>query len=128
MNEPVNESTFEPKNELVSKPGSFISAHVLDAGAGRPAAGVGVRLTDSAGAPMAESVTDNDGRVGDLGPELLPPGNYQVIFATGDYYARQNVRCFHPTVSVLFTVDAAERHYHIPLLLSPFSYTTYRGS
>ena len=107
---------------------SYISAHVLDAAAGRPAAGVSVRLTDDGGTPIAEAVTDADGRVGELGPERLDPGTYQVTFGSGDYFAGRGVDSFHPQVSVLFTVAAGQAHYHIPLLLSPYSYTTYRGS
>ena len=107
---------------------SYISAHVLDAAAGVPAAGVAVRLSGADGTPLAESVTDSDGRVGDLGPERLDPGVYQVTFGSGDYFAGRRVDSFHPQVSVLFTVAADQAHYHIPLLLSPYSYTTYRGS
>lgn len=107
---------------------SYISAHVLDAAAGMPAAGVGVRLADADGAMIADSVTNQDGRVPDLGPERLDPGVYEVTFGSGEYFGAQGVDCFHPAVSVLFTVAADQAHYHIPLLLSPFSYTTYRGS
>ena len=107
---------------------SYISAHVLDAAAGVPAAGVAVRLTGADGTAVAESVTDSDGRVGDLGPERLDPGVYQVTVGSGDYFAGRRVDSFHPQVSVLFTVAADQAHYHIPLLLSPYSYTTYRGS
>ncbi len=107
---------------------SYISAHVLDAAAGLPAAGVGVRLTDADGVTVAESLTDDDGRVGELGPDRLEPGTYQVAFGSGAYFAARRVECFHPEVLVRFTVAADQRHYHIPLLLSPYSYTTYRGS
>lgn len=107
---------------------SYISAHVLDAAAGVPATGVTVRLTGADGTAVAESVTDSDGRVGDLGPDRLDPGVYQVTFGSGDYFAGRRMDSFHPQVSVLFTVSADQAHYHIPLLLSPYSYTTYRGS
>jgi len=107
---------------------SYITAHVLDAAAGVPAAGVAVRLTGADGTAVAESVTDSDGRVSELGPERLDPGVYQVTFGSGDYFAGRRVESFHPQVSVLFTVAADQAHYHIPLLLSPYSYTTYRGS
>ncbi len=107
---------------------SYISAHVLDAAAGVPAAGVSVRLADVAGSTIAESRTDADGRVRELGPERLDPGVYQVTFGSGDYFAGRRVESFHPQVSVLFTAAADQAHYHIPLLLSPYSYTTYRGS
>lgn len=107
---------------------SYISAHVLDASAGKPAAGVAVRLAEAGGGVLADSVTNADGRVPDLGPERLAPGAYEVTFGSGDYFAEQGVSCFHPSVTVLFTVAADQDHYHIPLLLSPYSYTTYRGS
>jgi 5-hydroxyisourate hydrolase len=107
---------------------SYISAHVLDAAAGVPAAGVTVRLTDAEGTTVADSVTDADGRVGELGPERLDPGVYGVTFGSGDYFATRRVDSFHPEVSVRFRVAADQAHYHIPLLLSPYSYTTYRGS
>jgi 5-hydroxyisourate hydrolase len=107
---------------------SYISAHVLDAAAGVPAAGVTVRLAGADGTAVAEAVTNDDGRVADLGPERLDPGVYQVTFGSGDYFAARRVDSFHPEVSVLFTVAADQAHYHIPLLLSPYSYTTYRGS
>jgi 5-hydroxyisourate hydrolase len=107
---------------------SYLSAHVLDAAAGVPAAGVAVRLTDAAGAIVAEAVTNEDGRVGELGPDRLEPGVYQVAFGSGDYFAGRRVESFHPEVLVRFVVAADQAHYHIPLLLSPYSYTTYRGS
>jgi len=107
---------------------SFISAHVLDAVAGVPAASLRITLADRDGAPIADQVTDHDGRVGDLGPDLLEPGEYAVTFATGDYFARQDRTTFFPQVTVHFTVTAGEAHYHVPLLLSAYSYTTYRGS
>lgn len=106
---------------------SHLSAHVLDAAAGRPATGVVVWLA-AAGRRLAEGVTDGDGRVSDLGPDRLDPGVYQVTFASGDYFAGRGVDCFYPAVTVLFTVAAGQAHYHIPLLLSPYSYTTYRGT
>jgi 5-hydroxyisourate hydrolase len=107
---------------------SYISAHVLDASAGVPAEGVSVQLTDASGTLIADSVTNADGRVADLGPDRLDPGDYAVTFGSGDYFAGQGLNCFHPSVSVLFSVAADQGHYHIPLLLSPYSYTTYRGS
>lgn len=107
---------------------SYISAHVLDAAAGAPAAGVQVQLAARVGEPIASATTDANGRVSDFGPDDLEPGQYQVTFGSGDYFAARGVECFYPTVTVLFTVAAGQTHYHIPLLLSPYSYTTYRGS
>ncbi|CCH77590.1 urate oxidase structural factor [Nostocoides japonicum T1-X7] len=107
---------------------SYVTAHVLDAAAGMPASGVGVRLEDASGEILATAATDADGRVADLGPDVLPPGDYRVVFATGDYFAARSTPCFHPEVAVLFRTRADQAHYHIPLLVSPFAYTTYRGS
>jgi len=107
---------------------SFISAHVLDASAGNPAADVEIRMHADDGTALGVAHTDADGRVGELGPDTLPPGDYRVVFATGAYFAARGQDCFHPLVEVRFTVAAGQRHYHIPLLLSPFAYTTYRGS
>ncbi len=107
---------------------SYLSAHVLDAGAGRPAAGVEVLLATAAGDSLASAETDADGRAHQLGPDHLAPGDYRVSFASGAYYAGRGIDCFYPRVTVEFTVVAGQAHYHIPLLLSPYSYTTYRGS
>lgn len=107
---------------------SFITAHVLDAVAGAPAPLVSVRLLTAAGELLAEAVTDPDGRVRDLGPQTLPPGAYRVTFGTGAYFADRGQDTFYPSVTVDFTVAAGQAHYHVPLLLSPFAYTTYRGS
>ena len=106
---------------------SLISAHVLDAAAGRPAAGVGVTLRSAVDGELAAAHTDRDGRVADLGPDRLDPGSYRVTFGSGAYFAPRG-GCFYPEVAVEFLVEPDQSHYHIPLLLSPFSYTTYRGS
>ncbi|WP_284252457.1 hydroxyisourate hydrolase [Litorihabitans aurantiacus] len=105
--------------------------HVLDAATGRPASGVAVVLTDEGGAEIARGETDADGRAG-LGPARLAAGTYELAFATGAYFAARGVAAFHPRVRVTFALadeaDGSPRHHHVPLLLSPFSYTTYRGS
>ena len=123
---------------------SAISTHVLDIAAGCPAAGMRVRLERVAPAghetaPAAEEVaaasTDADGRIRGLGPEIVPPGTYRLIFDTGGYLARRRgvsgrssaAPTFFPEVTVTFTVAEGE-HYHVPLLMSPFGYSTYRGS
>lgn len=102
---------------------SAITTHVLDTSTGRPASGVAVALLRD-GTEVAHARTDHDGRwVAADG--AVPPGTYRLVFATGDYFRGAT---FHPQVSVDFLVrDSAERH-HVPLLLSPFGYTTYRGS
>lgn len=107
---------------------SHLSAHVLDAAAGVPAAGVLVQLATADGQPIASATTNSDGRVGELGPDHLEAGQYLVTFDSGGYFAGRGTDCFYPSVTVRFTVAADQPHYHIPLLLSPYSYTTYRGS
>jgi 5-hydroxyisourate hydrolase len=110
---------------------SAITTHVLDTALGRPAAGVPVRLSrieaDEATVVLADAVTDDDGRVTDLGPDQVPAGTYQLRFGTAAYYAATGQECFYPQVSVTFAVTD-RRHHHVPLLLSPFAYSTYRGS
>jgi 5-hydroxyisourate hydrolase len=109
---------------------SHVTTHVLDTGAGRPAAGVAVVLYRKDGGSwheLASSATDADGRAKDLGPEQLAPGHYRLNFGTGDYYARLGTATFFPEVDLVFEVKGPE-HYHVPLLLSPFAYSTYRGS
>lgn len=102
-----------------------LSTHVLDVGRGEPAIGVAVRLergSDSDGwIELARGETDHDGRLRGWRPEIdLPAGRYRLVFATGGD--------FFPEVPVVFEVTDPHRHLHIPLLLSPFGYTTYRGS
>ncbi|GAB6985979.1 hydroxyisourate hydrolase [Nocardioides pyridinolyticus] len=99
-----------------------LSTHVLDTSRGRPAAGIAVRV-EGAGVVLGEGVTDDDGRVGDLG-HGLEPGDYVVHFDTGSYLGEG---AFYPSVSVAFRI-AADEHFHVPLLLNPFGYSTYRGS
>jgi 5-hydroxyisourate hydrolase len=106
---------------------STLSTHVLDATRGIPAAGVAVVLHDEAGTASWRAVTDDDGRVKDLAPGGVGPGTYRLTFRTGDYHARTGQDGFYPEVTVAFRVDE-ERHYHVPLLLSPYAYSTYRGS
>jgi 5-hydroxyisourate hydrolase len=103
-----------------------LSTHVLDATRGRPAAGVAVRLSSSDG-PLATGETDADGRCA-LVPGDLPAADYELSFDTAGYFAAGGVEAFYPWVTVAFTVRDATAHHHVPLLLSPWSYTTYRGS
>ena len=97
---------------------STLSTHVLDTAAGLPATGVRVFLETRTGTPLDESVTDQDGRIGGLGGELHA-GDYVLRFATEGV--------FFPEVVVVFTISD-ERHHHVPVLLSPYGYSTYRGS
>jgi 5-hydroxyisourate hydrolase len=110
---------------------STLSTHVLDAVSGLPATGVRVALDrrDSDGwQPLGEAVTDDDGRVRDLAPDGLGAGVHRLVFATGAYFAATRQTGFYPEVSVVFEVTDPGRHYHVPLLLSPFAFSTYRGS
>jgi 5-hydroxyisourate hydrolase len=104
---------------------SQVTTHVLDAVAGRPAAGIAVALHGPGGF-VADGVTDADGRIRELGPEALPAGDYRVEFATGAWFAAQGRDAFYPRVVIEFRLG--DGHHHVPLLLSPFAYSTYRGS
>ena len=110
-----------------------ISTHVLDPSAGRPAAGVAVFLEcerSSGWELVNEGVTDEDGRL----PTLLPAGveleaaRYRILFDSGAYFAATGARGFYPEVAIVFEVTEPAEHHHVPLLLSPFGYSTYRGS
>lgn len=109
---------------------SAITTHVLDVALGRPAAGVPVVLERVAGTEVTEigrARTDEDGRVRSLGPANLPQGTYRLVFDTAAY-AHPAEQPFFPQVTITFTVHDQARDYHVPLLLSPFGYSTYRGS
>jgi 5-hydroxyisourate hydrolase len=109
-----------------------LSTHVLDTAAGQPVPGLAVRcerLDDDAVHLIGERRTDTDGRIGDLvSREDLTRGTYRLTFATGDWAAANGRPMFYPEVSVTFAVTAADVHHHVPLLLSPYGYSTYRGS
>ena len=106
-----------------------LSTHVLDATTGRPAAGVQVRLEgtgEDGWAPAGAGTTGADGRLRLPGePE---PGVYRLTFASGAYFQARGSATFYPEVTITFEVTAPGEHYHVPLLLSPFAYSTYRGS
>lgn len=110
-----------------------ITTHVLDTARGVPAMGVPVRLEVSAGPgkwkPIGKGTTDQDGRVSDLLPADWPleQGVYRITFETAAYYRSLDTRGFFPVVELTFEV-LDKRHHHVPLLLSPFGYSTYRGS
>jgi 5-hydroxyisourate hydrolase len=108
---------------------SRITTHVLDAVFGKPAAAIAVRLEKREGPDWSlvhESATDADGRCRDLANDA-GPGLYRITFETGAYLARMGRAGIYPEISITFTCDG-EAHYHLPLLLSDNSYTTYRGS
>ncbi len=108
---------------------SPITTHILDTSVGRPAAGVEVRLCDASGGEIGRGVTNEDGRVTDLlAPGTLAAGTYRITFETGAYFASQGKRGFYPRVEITFEVSAPSEHYHVPLLLNPYGYSTYRGS
>ena len=106
----------------------ILSTHVLDATDGTPAAGVRVELVSPDGGVLASAVTDSDGRVAEIAPDGLTAATYSLVFATGDYFAARGRETFYPEVTVTFVLDDPQRGYHVPLLLSPFAYSTYRGS
>jgi 5-hydroxyisourate hydrolase len=105
-----------------------LSTHVLDTSLGAPAAGITVVLETVDGQAVGDGITDGDGRVGSIGPERLDEGDYRLRFASGGYFSGRGVDAFYPEVVVVFTVADADQHYHVPVLLNPFGYSTYRGS
>ena len=113
---------------------SPITTHVLDTSQGCPGANIRVRLeqhkTDGSWREVSSGTTDNDGRIMDLLAEedVLGAGIYQMIFVTAPYFEKQGISFFYPEIEIRFFLSQPEQHYHIPLLLSPFGYSTYRGS
>ena len=111
-----------------------LSTHVLDTSRGRPAGGIAItleRLNAGEGwTPLSEAATDEDGRVKHfvLSESDLGPGTYRLVFSVGKYFAELNQPSFYPEVSVAFLIEPGAEHYHVPLLISPFGYSTYRGS
>ena len=103
-----------------------VSTHVLDTVAGRPAAGIAVRLL-AGDDLLAEGVTDRDGRVR-LTEDATGVGTHRLVFATGPWFAEQGRDAFYPEVVLTFVVHEPAEHHHVPLLLAPFAYSTYRGS
>ncbi|MEM1179593.1 MAG: hydroxyisourate hydrolase [Acidobacteriota bacterium] len=108
---------------------SPLTTHILDTARGAPASGVQVSLfagTEEIGA----GTTDADGRIGELLPagSTLAPGVYRLHFRVEDYWRRRGESGFFPSVDVTFRVEDGAQHYHVPLLLSPYGFSTYRGS
>lgn len=109
----------------------MISTHVLDAARGTPAAGITVRLFRVDGDErelLATAQTDNNGRIAPIFGGNLEPASYVLVFSAGEYYRGAGVQTLFDEIPVRFIVDATSAKYHIPLLLSPFAYSTYRGS
>jgi 5-hydroxyisourate hydrolase len=108
-----------------------LSTHVLDASSGRPASKVPLTLDRRVGDAwerVGSGLTDDDGRCAALASAGLDSSVYRLVFDTGAYFAATGVSGFYPEVSVVFAVTEPDRHHHVPLLLSPFAYSTYRGS
>lgn len=110
---------------------SAVTTHVLDAARGLPAPGVVVQLETLVGTQwthVAEGATNADGRIPEFGPKRLDSGDYRLTFATAEYFDRMGTDSFYPQVQISFRISDPEQHHHVPLLLSPFAYSTYRGS
>jgi 5-hydroxyisourate hydrolase / 2-oxo-4-hydroxy-4-carboxy-5-ureidoimidazoline decarboxylase len=111
---------------------SQITTHVLDTSIGKPGKNITIKLQKPNGESwetITQSITNTDGRIGDLLPpsKSLKPGTYKMVFETAAYFETQAVQGFYPTVDIQFTIFD-DQHYHVPLLINPFGYSTYRGS
>ncbi|GAA5000565.1 hydroxyisourate hydrolase [Acinetobacter puyangensis] len=106
-----------------------ISTHILDTNLGKPAVGVTVKLLHiDSNTLLGEGQTDVDGRLKDFGIKDFPIGMYQLVFDILPYFEQLGSKTFFPQVCLQFFVDQPNEHYHVPLLISPFAYSTYRGS
>ena len=108
---------------------STLSTHVLDTALGKPAQGIKVTL-ESGDDLIGSGVTDADGRVRDLHKKDAPldKGSYTLTFYVAEYFSKAGRESFFPEIVVNFRIGEGAEHYHVPLLLSPFGYSTYRGS
>jgi 5-hydroxyisourate hydrolase/2-oxo-4-hydroxy-4-carboxy-5-ureidoimidazoline decarboxylase len=111
---------------------SQLTTHVLDTSIGKPGKNITIHLQQSVQnewCTFAQGITNNDGRITDLLPpeRILSPGDYKLRFDTKTYFENSNITSFYPSVEIQFTVFD-DSHYHVPLLLNPFGYSTYRGS
>jgi 5-hydroxyisourate hydrolase len=111
----------------------MITTHILDLSSGKPASGVRValvRVENTKHTPVGSGVTDADGRLRDLVPKAskINAGVFELTFETGTYFRSRGVEPFHPRVTVVVEITDPAQHYHVPLLISPYGYTTYRGS
>ena len=112
---------------------SQITTHILDTATGKPAQNVPIALFMQQGGEWSEigaGLTNEDGRIADLcaAEQVLDAGTYRMHFDTNAYFSAMGEAVFYPWVDVVFSIEADGQHYHIPLLLSPFAYSTYRGS
>ncbi|MBT0567425.1 hydroxyisourate hydrolase [Williamsia sp. CHRR-6] len=106
---------------------SSLSTHVLDAATGTPAVGMSVVVTDADGAELGAARTDSDGRIGSLATDL-DAATYRIRFDTGAWFAASGTDGFYPEIVICFEITDRSAHHHVPVLLSPFAYSTYRGS
>lgn len=107
-----------------------LTTHILNTSTGKPAKDVNVKLEflrNNNWEIVTENVTNHDGRIADFTSEVLEQGTYRINFETGKYFEQNDTKCFYPYVSIVFIIDS-EEHYHVPLLLNPYGYSTYRGS
>ncbi|HCN64052.1 MAG TPA: hydroxyisourate hydrolase [Pseudomonas sp.] len=120
-------------SSVVWAAGNPLSVHVLNLENGLPSPGVHVTLEQQVGQNwqmLSQGVTNDQGRIGELFParQTLKAGEYRVVFKTGEYFKKAGRDTFFPEIPVIFEVKNADQHYHIPLLLSPYGFSTYRGS
>ena len=108
----------------------MISSHILDTTLGKPAANVELRLFNAENTLIATAFTNDDGRVlvPDFGLTHIEVGDYSIEFGVKEYFSKLNTETFFPKVIIHFSISDSAQHYHIPLLISPFAYSTYRGS
>ena len=109
---------------------SNITTHVLDTSLGKPAAGIEVKLErkQDQWTQIGSGTTDGDGRIADLISDPIVSGHYRISFDLAPYFDAQNVEAFYPAAHIEFIIKDPDQHYHVPLLLNPFGYSTYRGS
>ncbi|MCH4875667.1 hydroxyisourate hydrolase [Pseudomonas sp. TMW22091] len=120
-------------SSLVLAAGNPLSVHVLNLENGLPSPGVNVTLEKHVGKDwqsLSQGVTNEQGRIGELflAKQALEAGEYRVVFKTGEYFKKVGRDTFFPEIPVIFEVKNVDQHYHIPLLLSPYGFSTYRGS
>ena len=110
---------------------SPVTTHILDLGSGTPAAGVAValyRVDDQQETCIARGTTDSDGRIMNWFDDAVEAGHYRIRFATGDWYQAAGLETFFPEVCLYFRITDPGSHYHVPLLLNQWGFSTYRGS
>lgn len=130
------QASAQPQQQVQAQAQNPLSVHVLDLQTGQPSPGIQVDLERRGDRgewlPLGSGVTDAQGRIRALVPAAAlsqwTAGDYRVIFRTGDFYAKQRLSSFFPEIPVVFRVERAQQHYHVPLLLSPYGFSTYRGN